>query len=98
VTATALIAIYVRDWRAVFFAVPLAFVVHCARRLLAVHFPLGLKTVGEMVIYATDFGEHQESGYHWTRNEIELKVRMTLADCTGQSLDAIQPGTKFLRL
>jgi hypothetical protein len=73
-------------------------VVYWAGRRRAVHFPLGLRTVGELVIYATPFGEHKDSGYRWTRNEIALKVRMTVAESVGLPLEAIQPETKLAEL
>ena len=60
--------------------------------------PIGLSTVGELVIYATRFREHKNSGYRWTRNEISMKVRMIVAESVGMPLEAIQPETKLLEL
>jgi hypothetical protein len=73
-------------------------VVAWATRRRAVHFPLYLRTVGELVIYATQFGEHKDSGYRWTRNEIALKVRMTVAESVGLPLEEVQPETKLNEL
>jgi hypothetical protein len=66
-------------------------VAYWANRRRAVHFPLGLGTVGELVISMTNFGEHKASGYRWTRNEIELKVRLIIAESLGLPLDAVKP-------
>ena len=43
--------------------------------------------MGELVIYATRFSEHKDSGYQWTRNEIAMKVRMIVAESAGMPLD-----------
>lgn len=91
-------AVSLRSWQALLLAFPLALAVHWATRRRAVHFPLGLKTVGEVVIYATSFPEHKDSGYRWTRNEIALKVRMIVAESAGLPLEAIQPETRFAEL
>ncbi len=72
-------------------AVPLAIAVYRANRRRAVALPLGVKNVGELVIYMTRFSEHKDSGYRWTRNEIELKVRFILAESLGLDLDAVRP-------
>jgi hypothetical protein len=56
-----------------------------------VQLPLGLTTVGELVLGMTCFAEHKASGYRWTRNEIELKVRLILADSLGLPLEDIRP-------
>jgi hypothetical protein len=85
-------------WYALLLAIPLVLVVHWASRRRAVQFPLGLRSVGEMVIYATCFAEHKGSGYRWTRNEIALKVRMIVAESAGLPLEAIQPETKLAEL
>jgi hypothetical protein len=91
-------ALYLQRWYVLLLVFPLALVVSWASRRRAVHFPLGLRTVGEMVIYATCFAEHKCSGYRWTRNEIALKVRMIVATSAGLPLEAIQPETSFAEL
>ena len=96
--ATGSSALHLQSWYALFFALPLIFIVSWARRHRAVQFPLGLSTVGELVIYATRFSEHKDSGYRWTRNEISMKVRMIVAESVGMPLEAIQPETKLLEL
>jgi hypothetical protein len=96
--ATISSAIYLQKWYAMLLAFPLALAVSWASRRRAVHFPLGLRTVGEAVIYATCFAEHNGSGYRWTRNEIALKVRMIVAESTGLPLEAVQPETRLFDL
>jgi hypothetical protein len=96
--ATGSSALHLQSWYALLFALPLMFIVSRARRHRAVQFPLGLSTVGELVIYATQFSEHKDSGYRWTRNEIAMKVRMIVAESVGMPLEAIQPDTKLLEL
>src|SRR6185312_12661209 len=96
--ATVSSAVYLQRWSALILAVPLAMVVAWVTRRRAVHFPLGLRTVGELAIYATPFGEHKDSGYRWTRNEIALKVRMTVAESVGLPLEEVQPETKLNEL
>src|SRR5262249_7512827 len=60
-------------------------------RRRAVHLPLGLRTVGELVLYSTCFREHRGSGYRWTANEVATKVRLVLAESLGVPLDAVRP-------
>jgi hypothetical protein len=96
--ATVSAAVYLRSWYALFLALPLAVVVNRVNRRRAVHFPLGLRTVGEMVIFVTSFNEHKDGGYRWTRNEIALKVRMTVAESVGLPLDAVRPETRLADL
>jgi hypothetical protein len=98
VGATVKFALALQRWYALLLALPVTMVVYWAGRRRAVHFPLGLRTVGELVIYATHFGEHKDSGYRWTRNEIALKVRMIVAESVGLPLEAIQPETKLAEL
>ena len=90
--------LYFPWWSAFLLAVPLALAVSWTSRRRAVYFPLGLRTVGELVIAATRFPEHKGSGYRWTRGEIELKVRLTLAESLGLPLDAIRPESTFAEL
>lgn len=96
--ATVASVLYFRKWYAILLAFPAAMLVCRAGRHRAGHFPSYVRTVGELVIYATDFGGHEASGYRWTRNEIALKVRMTLAESTGSPLEEIQPETKLAEL
>jgi hypothetical protein len=96
--ATGSSAVHLQSWYALFFALPLMFIVSWARRHRAVQFPLGLSTVGELVIFTTRFNEHKDSGYRWTRNEISMKVRMIVAESVGVPLEEIQPDTKLLDL
>jgi len=91
-------AVHLGTWYTVALAVPFTWAVFRLTRRRAVHFPLGLRTVGELVIYATSFSDHRESGYRWTRNEIALKVRMIVAESVGLPLEAVQPETKLIDL
>ena len=76
----------------------MAMAVYRANRRRAVGLPLGMQNVGELVIYMTRFSEHKESGYRWTRNEIELKVRLIIAECLGIDLDAVRPECTLVEL
>jgi hypothetical protein len=90
--------LHLQRWYGLLIALPVTCVVYWVHRHRAVHFPLELKTVGELVIYATRFNEHKDSGYRWTKNEISMKVRMIIAESTGQPLEAVQPESKLLEL
>ena len=57
-----------------------------------------MKNVGELVIFMTCFADHKASGYRWTRNEIELKVRLIIAYSLGLDLDEVRPECSFLEL
>jgi hypothetical protein len=89
------LAILLQSWWALLLVLPLSVAVYRASRRRAVHFPHPLTTVGELVFYATRFGDHKDSGYRWTRDEIALKVRMIVADSTGYSLEEIRPETRL---
>lgn len=91
-------ALGLQRWVALLLVFPLGLIVYAVTRRWAVHFPLGLKTVGEMVIYLTRFREHRDSGYHWTRNEIETKVQLIVAESLGLSLDEVRPESTFAEL
>jgi len=84
-------ALWLQKWPALLAAFPLGLVAYRVSRRRAVHFPLGLRTVGEMVLYLTSFREHSSSGYRWTRNEIATKVRLIVAESLGLPLDAVRP-------
>lgn len=85
-------------WSALPLTIHLALAVYWAGRRRAVEFPVGLKTVGELVICATCFSDHRASGYRWTRNEIALKVRLIVAQAAGLPLDAVQPERTWAEL
>jgi hypothetical protein len=57
-----------------------------------------MRTIGDMVIAMTCFAEHKASGYRWTRSEIELKVRLILAESTGLSLEEVRPECSLVEL
>jgi hypothetical protein len=85
------LALWLRRWPALLVAFPLGLVAYGLSRRRAVHFPLGLRTVREVVLYVTSFREHSDSGYRWTSNEIATKVRLIVAESLGLPLDAVQP-------
>jgi hypothetical protein len=84
-------AISLRSWSGLLVAVPLAIAVYRGNRRRAVELPRGVKNVGELVIYMTRFADHKDSGYRWTRNEIELKVRLIIAETLGLDIDSVRP-------
>ena len=91
-------ALNLRSWWALLSAIPLGFVAYRVSRRYAVQFPLGLRTFGELVIYATDFREGRRSGYRWSRGEIEMKVRLIIAEQLGLTLDKVRPETRLADL
>jgi hypothetical protein len=64
----------------------------------AVHFPLGLQTVGELVLCMTSVREHRDSGYRWTHEEISTRVRMIIAEAFGLTLAEVKPESTFAEL
>jgi hypothetical protein len=91
-------ALWLQHWLGLSVAIPVGLVVWWVSRPYAVHFPLGVRTVGEMVIHMTRFGEHKHSGYRWTENEISTKVRLTLAECLNHRLEAVRPESTLAEL
>ncbi len=83
--------ISLQRWSALIAAIPLIIAIYGAHRRQAVELPRGLKNVGELVLYMTHFADHKESGYRWTRNEIELKVRLIIAGSMGLDVDCVRP-------
>jgi hypothetical protein len=92
------LALWLRQWPAVLIAFPLGLWEYWTSRPRAVHSPLGLRTVGELVLYTTSFREHKRSGYRWTHNEIAMKVRLIIAENLGVPLDAVRPETTLAEL
>jgi hypothetical protein len=88
---SASIALALQRWPALLAALPLGLIAYFASRRRAVHFPRHLRTVGELVLSLTSIPEHKGSGYRWTRSEIELKVRLVVAESLGLTLDEVQP-------
>jgi hypothetical protein len=91
-------ALWLQSWPALLAVFPLGLLAYGMSRRRAVQFPLGLKTVRELVLYLTCFREHTGSGYRWTRNEISTKVRLLLAECLGRSLEEIRPESTLAEL
>ena len=96
--STISLALGLQRWSALLLAVPLTMLVRRISRRRAVHFPPGPRTLGELTIYATRFGEHTGSGYRWTRNEIALKVRLIIAESLALPLDEVRPEATFAEL
>jgi hypothetical protein len=96
-TAAAL-ALWLGHWGALLIAVPLAHLAYRICRPWAVELPPSPRTVGEMVFYLTNFREHRDSGYRWTRNDIALKVRLIVAEAAGLPLDKVRPDSTWAEL
>ncbi|HEY1378194.1 MAG TPA: hypothetical protein VGF55_15450 [Gemmataceae bacterium] len=79
-------------------AVPLGWKLYHVSRPWAVEFPLGLRTVGELALYLTHFGDHRDSGYRWTHAEVTMKVRMIVAESVGLRLDQVRPESSLIEL
>lgn len=97
---TVSLAVFVcsENWSRLPITVSLALAVCRAARRRAVEFPIGLKTLGELVICSTCFSDHKGSGYRWTRNEMSLKVRLIVAISQGLPLDVVQPERTWAEL
>jgi hypothetical protein len=85
------LALGLQHWLALLAAFPLGLLAYGLSRRRAVHLPLRLRTVGELVLYLTCFRDHKGSGYRWTHNEISFKVRLVVAESLGLDLDAVRP-------
>jgi hypothetical protein len=92
------VALALQSWLVFLLALPLLFglVVLAFRvtRTRVLPVPLGPRTVGEMVIFLTRFGEHP--GYRFSRNEIALKVRLVVAGSVGVPVDRVREETSFV--
>ena len=64
----------------------------------ATEFPAGLRTVGELTLYLTDYAEHRDSGYRWTHDEIAFKVRVVVAEAMNLPLDQVRTESTFREL
>jgi hypothetical protein len=67
-----------------------------ARRHRTVAVPLGPRTVGDMVLCVTRFGDHP--GYRFTRAEVSLKVRLIVAGSLALPLEKVREDTTFTDL
>jgi hypothetical protein len=92
------LVVCLRTPNALFVIIPLGFIAREVSRPWAVHFPSGIRTMGELKLFVTRFEEHRDSGYRWTRNEISFKVRMIVADAFGVPLDEARPETTLAEL
>jgi len=77
-------------------ALELGWLSWAVQRTRVVHVPLGAKTVGDLVIALTRFSEHP--GYHFSRNEVGLKVRFLVSEYMGVPVDQIQEKTSFTEM
>ncbi len=89
------LALASKAWLALLSFAPLGLLAGFARRSRAICYPLGITTVGELVLYLTRFADHAHSGYHWTANEISTKVRLVLAESLNLTLEKVQPESKL---
>jgi hypothetical protein len=67
-----------------------------ARRHRTVTVPLGPRTVGDLVMYVTRFGDHP--GYRFTRAEVSLKVRLIVAESLALPVEQVREDTTFTDL
>jgi|SRR5579883_3061962 len=61
----------------------------------AVHVPPWVRTVGELAVYGTRFGDHAGSGYRWADGDVSLKVRLIAAGAMGLPIEGVRPETTF---
>jgi hypothetical protein len=96
--AVVIVTLALQPWLAFLLALPLlcGLVVLAVRvrRTRVIPVPLGPRTVGEMVIFLTRFGDHP--GYRFSRNEIALKVRLVVAGSVGVPVDQVREETSFV--
>jgi hypothetical protein len=95
--AAIIAALALQSWLVCLVALPLqmALVALAFRvtRTRVIHIPLGPRTVGDLVIYITRFGDHR--GYRFTRNEISLKVRFVIAEWLGVPVEQVGEDSTF---
>jgi hypothetical protein len=98
VSLVGIVSMALQSWLVFLAALPLLFglvvLAFRVRRTRVVPVPLGPRTVGEMVIFLTRFGEHP--GYRFSRNEIALKVRLVVAGSVGVPVDQVGEETSFV--
>jgi hypothetical protein len=87
-----------QQWPVFLAALPLEAIEYWLSLSRAIHFPLGLKTVGDLVLYLTSFREHKGSGYRWTYNEIAFKVRLIVAEALAVPLERVRPESTLVEL
>lgn len=100
VPAAVIIPLLLGSWVAFLVAlpVPLVLVLLASRvtRRRVVQVPMGARTVGELVIFLTRFGDHP--GYRFSRAEISLKVRFIIAEWLGVPVSRVQEKSTFINL
>jgi hypothetical protein len=95
---TAFIALAMKSGFGLFSALPLSALAYGVTRPRAVQIPLGIRTVGELVMYCTSYRDHQASGYRWSRGDIAYRVRFVVAEALALDLDQVQEHRSFLDL
>jgi hypothetical protein len=69
-----------------------------ASRRWATELPPFIETVGELAVYGIRFADHGGSGYQWSHGDIELKVRLIIAESLGMMLESVRPETRWVDL
>ena len=77
---------------------PLGLLAYRVSRPWAVDLPPGVETVGALVLSATPYAEHRQSGDRWTRHEIAYKVRLVIAESLGLPVDRVRPESTLAEL
>ena len=90
---TGALAIWLKTWFALMLLWPIGTLCYWISRPRATHFPIDIRTAGELAVFLTHFGAHHDAGYRWTAEEISVKVRMIVADWVGLPLDEVRRET-----
>lgn len=85
-------------WPGLLLVVPAWLAVLWVGRPVAVEFPFAARTVGQLVLELTDPIEMRVAGRKWAESEIELKVRMIVADWAGMKLEDVTRKTRWIDL
>jgi len=96
--ATASAALWLQEWTGLLMGISFGRMAYMLTRPRATCLPRGLQTVGELALYLTSYRDHRDSGYRWTHNEIEFKVRQIVAESMGVALDTVRPETTWAEL
>ena len=88
--ATVGVSLWLWTWTALFFVIPIGYLAYLISRPMSIHFPIGMRTVGELAFYMIRFSEHKDSGHRWTSDEIALRVCMVLAESLGVPLERVR--------
>jgi hypothetical protein len=86
----------VRLWLLV--RVPLNLLLGMADPGREVEWSLGRWTVGDLAVYCTSFPAHRACGYHWSRGDIALKVRLIVAVWLGVAPEKVREDASLIDL